>query len=77
MSNLLKIAIVIILFFTATKAAEAIGATLEAPTIKDMYFGFVMAGLLANTSIYPEDAPEELVVRARKISNLMMKERLK
>jgi hypothetical protein len=75
MSNFSKFLLALFIVVFGAKSAEAIGATLETPTIKDMYFGFVMAGLLANSSVYPEDSAEELTIRAEKISSLMMRKR--
>lgn len=54
--------------------AEAIGAQLEAPTIRDMYFGFVVAGMISYGQ-YPND--EYLMRRANQLADRMMIERNK
>lgn len=67
-----NIAIVLLLALLAIAKAEAIGATLEPPTIKDMYFGFCMAGLLADRFIYTD---QQILDESERLSNLMMKRR--
>lgn len=57
---------------------EAIGAQLENPTIKDMYFGFAMAGLLSKYGIHRISGglPEiELFKESDRLSSEMMKYR--
>lgn len=48
--------------------SNALGATLENPTIKDMFFGFVVAGQLAHSGNYD-------LKQADQISDQMMKQR--
>lgn len=63
--------IVAVLLVNSNAEAVGVGAKLEAVTIKDMYFGFAVAGLISRHGYIDE----KRLIEANEISNAMMKYR--